>query len=180
MPDLGTHLAVGYLLAPARRLRPAAAVLFLVGCTWPDLLTRMPQVVVDAVSLEAGRHLLEFLRPLHSPLPYLLVCYLCSVLFVPALRGTAFRALAAGGLLHMALDFLQIPGFDPGFQEVSSPNYVWLFPFSRRDFQWGLFGPEASLYALPILAGAALVKARLSARPRPPRHRESGRSGGVP
>ncbi|MEI6632502.1 MAG: hypothetical protein WCP22_01655 [Chlamydiota bacterium] len=141
MPDLVTHLCSAQL---ARRgLFGRCFPLFALGVMLPDILSRPVHILFPASY--------PFVQPLHSPAVCVLYCALIALLFVPALRRAAFACLLAGVALHLAFDALQ---------KQVGPEYLWLFPFSRRSGCIGIFWPEQALFFLPItLAVTAAVTA---------------------
>ncbi len=141
MPELVTHAIAGCLLA-RRHL-----VLVFVGALLPDLLTRIPNALFSFLKIAGGE---DWVRPLHSPVPLVLVALLLSFLFDSSIRRQVFSALMLGIMSHLVLDFFQRRTPDPGWQIVPERGYQWLFPFSQFDFQFGLYGPEASLLLLPL------------------------------
>ncbi|MBI4618348.1 MAG: metal-dependent hydrolase [Planctomycetes bacterium] len=152
MPDVLTHLATGHwagrLLAgrqPARQRRLALLLAALTGAALPDLLTRVPSLLLSERVDGIG----SFVAPLHCPLPYLLACALLSRTFVEELRAPVFAGLAIGGLIHLAADL--------GQRNLRS-LYMVFFPFTASGYQLGLYEPEASVRWAPafLAASAAL------------------------
>lgn len=138
MPDLTTHLATAYLVAETKQnISREARTLFLIGNLIPDLLTRPFYV--------AFPRLCWLFAPLHTPVGLILVCGLVSYAFEKRLRGVVFKALALGAGLHLLLDALQKRVVDA---------YGILFPFSWKDIYVGIFWPDQSLWALPLLLAA--------------------------
>lgn len=143
MPDLATHMAVGYLASATRpKFTQAALALFLFGSILPDLATRplyqfFPQ-------------LYWLFAPLHTPIGILLLCAILAQFMEPTLQRTACWALLAGAMLHLAVDSLQDRVVDV---------YGILFPFAWKDLYLPLFWPDSSLFLMPLVVGAALLPA---------------------
>ena len=142
MPDLVTHLASGYVAAIPLRQRVTLRLVFLTGVLVPDLLTRPLYILIPGTY--------DFVMPLHTPIAYLIACWLVTQLFAHRdLRRTVIIGLFSGGLLHFAADALQRQFF---------AGYKWLFPLCHCETRWGLFWPEASIDWLPAtLAGTIAV-----------------------
>ncbi len=136
MPDLATHACAQVLFTRPRKALPHA----LLGALLPDLLTRGPNIVWPWL----GRQLMV----LHQPIGLLLLSILIAQLYRPERRLFIIRWFLFGAACHLALDFLQWS---------YSGSYYWLYPFSLNNYQLGLFGPEDSLLALPILLPLLLV-----------------------
>ena len=139
MPDLATHLLSSRLLAKANPGWQAAMVPFLFGAVLPDLLTRPLYILFPS--------LFWLFFPLHAPLPLLFVCYATSMVMRWRPRQTAFIALYLGALLHIGVDLLQ---------KSVTISYAPLFPFSWATWKGGLFWPDQSLLAIPILLALTL------------------------
>ena len=146
MPDLVTHLSVGYLVRQGTKRIEQMVALFYLGTILPDVLTRPVNILQP--------RLYWLVMPLHTPLALTLVCLLLSYLFAETVRREVFLTLLFGVYLHLFLDL---------FQKSIGPAYPWLFPFSWRSFQIGLFWPEDSLVLLPVwgLLGILLVVKKL-------------------
>ncbi len=153
VPDLFTHLCATHLARRgvetrrARELPEADAALFYVGGCLPDLVSRAPGVLASSPAA------LHMLAAMHQPVPVLLVAYVL-VLFLPeARRQRYFAWLVAGAALHYALDILQ--------RDLGDAGEFWLFPFSWKTLQLGLFWPDQAVVAIaPLLACIALVEWR--------------------
>jgi hypothetical protein len=139
MPGLAVHAGLntftGMLLRARRYLW-----LFILGGMLPDILTRIPSILVPATYW--------YVVPFHAPLVLVVVCYVLCFTVPQPYRITAFFWLCGGVALHCIPD---------AFQKHLGMGYPWLFPFSWRSYQWGLFWPEQSLWALPVLAVTALI-----------------------
>jgi len=146
MPELVTHASVGYF---ARRwLRKTDLSIVLLGSILPDVCTRIPNFVFNWLDIAGGE---DLIRPLHAPFPLLLVALLLSYFFAESVRKRVFVSLCIGIATHLVLDMLQKRAPETGIQLVHERGYQWFFPFSQFDFQIGLFSPEDSLYAVPVL-----------------------------
>lgn len=171
MPDLATHTLLSYLLAASERRR-RALLLFLAGSVLPDAV-RIPAVAtvflrrIPGLGEGAGYDLPASFETglfvFHSPIPYALLCWGLALLFPPPDRWIALSRLVLGGWLHIACDLLQ--------WHIGPGAYFPTYPIGRRSWELGLIGTEDSLYAIPVLAVAALWVA--IRRRRQPSHRES-------
>lgn len=132
MPDLVTHTFSAYLLGYHRVLRDVRW-LFYFAVLLPDLITRPIYILRP--------QWLDFTVAMHTPIFMVFVCLLLAELFDETLRKPARRALLAGCGLHFLLDLLQ--------RHLAS-GYFWLFPFSWKSFEVGLFWPEATLPLVPV------------------------------
>ncbi len=139
MPDLFAHFASGYLPASTKPgLRFDA--LLAVGAILPDVLTRIPEIVLYRIG---GFELFHFFNALHTPVGFGLSCYLLCLFFAESERKTVFFSLLAGCILHQMLDLLQF--------QLTEGGYLLLFPFSLTTAHWGLFHYNASVELFPIL-----------------------------
>lgn len=150
MPDLLTHAAIGAML---RARAPWHSMgWFVLGSVLPDLASRLPVLgLVNASSafgLTVSLPLLEGLSVCHTPLPYLLLCWLVALLVPRAHRAVAWWNLSAAGLLHLALD---------ATQQHLQGGYMLLFPLSITRWELGWVQAETSLKVLPLLAVAVGV-----------------------
>ena len=143
MPDLATHVAVGYLASTAwPSFTRAGLALFLFGSILPDLATRP--------LYQFFPRLYWLFAPLHTPVGILLLCTVLTLLLEPKLRHTGFWAPLCGAMLHLALDSLQDRVVDV---------YGIFFPFAWKDVYLPLFWPDASLLAMPPVVVCALLLA---------------------
>lgn len=156
MPDLLTHACSGLILAwglAGRRPAPRAP-LFVAGNMLPDVLCRVPAIVmgeVDSKLLTLPRGLLYGWEPLHQPLGLAFAALALSQLFPPGQRRRTWGLLYLGALLHLFMDALQ-------FHEGA--GQLLLFPLSTQPFEIGCVGSEASvLVAGPLLIVAVLMGA---------------------
>jgi hypothetical protein len=150
VPDVVTHAAVGFLLKAGTG--GGRVPVFLLGSLLPDLLSYVPGAAIAWFSQHVW-HLpawsVYFWYPFHLPVGVLATSLAVAYLFPEAGRGRVFLELAAAGLLHLLLDLLQ---FHLG------PGYLLLFPFSDKDFEFGLIGSESTVpFALPLAFLAALA-----------------------
>lgn len=156
MPDLISHIGSGYLAAAGYRRRNWMA-LFLFATTLPDLATRPLYIILPQSYW--------FLKPLHTPLGLLLLCFALSGLFAQQARNRVFLLLLAGCALHLLLDL---------FQKHLHGGYPLLFPLSWETFEIGLLWPAQTLYFIPVwfFVIFMIIMRRRSGR------RKSGRSVG--
>jgi hypothetical protein len=80
--------------------------------------------------------------PLHMPAGILASAFALSFLFPEKGRSDVARNLAAGGLLHIAVDVLQ---------HHFGVGYMLFFPFSLWDYEVGIIGSEATVLIVPVL-----------------------------
>lgn len=144
MPDLVTHLCSALLpkaITGGRHVGP-----FAVGVVLPDLLARVPGLMVGGVRRlgvavpESTGVLFEIF---HMPVGIVLACLLLARAFVAEQRAAVFGWLCAGGFLHLALDVLQ---------DHHGEGYYLLFPLSTFRWELGWIGPEATVPWAPWLA----------------------------
>ncbi len=132
MPDLVTHTASAYFFMRSRRFR-TVRLFFYIGVLLPDLLSRPFHILNPKWQ--------PFTLAVHTPVFMFVFCLLFAELFSPPLRREVRLYTFAGSLLHFGLDLLQ--------RHIGS-GYFWLYPFSWNSFEWGLFGPEASVSFVPL------------------------------
>lgn len=152
LADLLSHVLVGHI---AKRLSPwpRGALIFAVGSALPDVVGRVPRIVMGMVDVR-GRlaippMLYDLWNALHLPIPFLILCALIALAAPARFRRPLWRNLALGGLLHMAVDFTQ--------HHIDPTIYKCLWPFSFQGWELGWVSTEASLAWLPWLAPAALL-----------------------
>ena len=139
MPDLLTHAATGYLLGRFYSTDHRLALL-VVGSILPDLLTRIPQIVLQRfLDLPVG----HFFAAFHTPAALVVACYGLSFLFDETRRRISFVLLLTGALIHVVLDLMQKQFYDG--------KYMPYFPYSFETVQWQLFHIHASLLITPAL-----------------------------
>jgi hypothetical protein len=169
VPDLLTHALAGYLVRAAPGgLRPGASrpgsrgalprpVLWFVAATLlPDVaaqgLYTLPAIARRVFHLHPPAWMDNGAYVFHTPLAYALLCGFLTLLAPIGWRRRLFPALVGGGWLHLALDFLQ--------RHLGPAPYHPLFPLSNWAWEAGWFWTETSLWAVPVLAAAALWVAR--------------------
>lgn len=133
MPDLITHTAVAYFAVRPFKLFPRQIVFF-VGTILPDVITRPIYILKP--------DWYPFTVAMHTPAFCIVTCLLLAEFFSDTIRGSIRKMLLLGIALHFFLDL---------FQKHLGMGYLWGFPFSWRSFELGLWWPEQSLYAIPIL-----------------------------
>jgi hypothetical protein len=154
MPDLLTHSAAAYLSARRWLGRPgvvrATAILFIVGTMLPDVLSRPFYILFPALHW--------WVMPLHTPAGMLTVCWIITGFFQAAERRRVFFALISGVLLHFVLD---------APQKHVAAGYFWLFPFSWKTYEWGLWWSEDSVWIVPwVILLIAIVEILIYFQPR--------------
>ena len=132
MPDLVTHISIAYLFKRWTKILEYSAIFYL-GTILPDILTR-PFYILFPNTFWA-------VLPLHAPIPLFFVCCLIAYLFDEPSRKGVLISLASGVYFHLLLDF---------FQRHIEPEFMLLFPFSWKAFEFGLFWAEDSLYTIPL------------------------------
>jgi hypothetical protein len=144
MPDLVTHIAVAHLLKrpfeirnPSKDHAPLRTIFYL-GVMLPDLMSRPWYILFPPVK--------DWVLAFHTPLGMLLTCALLAMFFEKPIRKKVFYFLIFGTMLHFAMDCLQ--------KQVTGNNF-WLFPFSYRNFGFGLFWAGDAVAFVP--AWIALV-----------------------
>ena len=139
MPDLFAHFASGYLISRYSRFRAYTAFIVL-GAVLPDMLTRLPEIVLDRFLGINAYHAVEIF---HSPFVLCLVAFLLSLLMDYRLRPIAFTWILLGSLTHVFLDLMQ--------SQFGESVYMPYFPFSFIRVEFGFFHFNASIVAFPIL-----------------------------
>ncbi len=156
MPDLITHFAVAYILKIPRgwsRFR----VPFYLGAILPDLLTRVFVILYPPSDY--------VVYSFHTPIVSIVVCLLIAQFFDKSIRAGVRANLLLGIILHFGLDVLQ--------RHVIVP-YFWLFPFSWKTFELGLFWPEESLRLMPLwLVLVIIIEAAIQIQKRTKRRRQN-------
>jgi hypothetical protein len=139
MPDLITHVAVAHLLKRPFEIRNPSGdhalvrTVFYLGVMLPDLLSRPWYILFSPVH--------DWVVAFHTPFGMLLTSGLLALLFERSLRGKVFLWLMLGVLLHFGIDCLQ--------KQVTGNNF-WLFPFSWRNFGYGLFWAGEAVAFMPV------------------------------
>lgn len=154
MADLLSHSLLAYLLGgrtPSRR----AMLLLITGTILPDVLAHLPLVrfvfLPRAWRFDVPIWVRDGFFVFHSPLPYALLIWAVALCLPAAGRRQAFISLLLGGWLHIAVDLLQL--------HLAGSPYFPAYPLLRGRWELGLFGTEASLYALPMLLALATYTA---------------------
>ncbi len=148
MPDLYAHFTTVYLTVPRKR-SAAENALLVFGVVLPDLPARAGVIALQRLFEVDGMGLLG---AFHTPMGFLLLCYLLGLMFEVSFRRIAFINLSAGCLLHFLLDLLQEP-FHLGL-------YMPFYPFSDAVIHFDLFHYNLSVYLFPILLLASLLRYR--------------------
>ena len=127
MPDLGTHIALGYW---ARRFPLGRSIsdrvlipVFMFGSLLPDLVSKISEIVFSF-------DYYWFFNSFHTPFSLLFQCIAISLLFEAGIRKAIFLNLAGGTASHLFLDSLQ--------WHITGGNYFWLFPFSDWTGEIGI------------------------------------------
>lgn len=144
MADLITHGCVALLVKAGTGRTHAAA--FVAGTLAPDLLCRLPALVLRELHARVGplpRELLYAWEPLHQPLGMVLSAFCLSMLFAVSTRRAVFLNLLGGMFLHLLVDMLQ---------RHMGVGYLLLFPFDHTSFEFGWIGSEATVFVAPVLA----------------------------
>lgn len=131
MPDLVTHTIFAYIIRK-RKWTPHFLIIFLIGAMLPDLVSRPFTILFDEYQY--------LFNTFHTPIALILISYLISLFFSDDIKRKVFVILLFGVFTHLFLDLFQI--------NVKTEGYGWLFPFSKFDFQIGLFWAEDSLLVL--------------------------------
>lgn len=139
MPDLFAHFASGYLISRYSRLRTRTALIVL-GAVLPDLLTRLPEILLDRF---LGLNIYHAVEIFHSPTVLCLVAFVLSLLMDRGLRTNAFIWILFGSLVHVLLDLMQ--------SQFGGGIYMPYFPFSFVKIEFGIFHFNASIVAFPVL-----------------------------
>ena len=144
MPDLFTHAATGYFIG--RSLYADHRIgLIVLGSILPDLLTRVPQIILQRFLEFPVSH---FFAAFHTPVALIISCYLLCFLVAEAQRKTSCLLMSFGALCHFVLDLMQ--------EQFYQPIYMPWFPLSFQAMQWSWFHIHASLLITPVLLVAVL------------------------
>ena len=144
MPDLFTHAATGYFIG--RSLYADHRIgLIVLGSILPDLLTRVPQIILQRFLEFSVSH---FFAAFHTPVALIVSCYLLCFLFAEGQRRTSCLLMSVGALCHFVLDLMQ--------EQFYQPIYMPWFPLSFQAMQWSWFHIHASLLITPVLLVAVL------------------------
>lgn len=139
MPDLVTHFTAAYLLKIPRRWS-RFRVPFYLGAILPDLMSRPFYIVYPPAGY--------FIFSLHTPVILIVVCFLIAQFFEREIRSGVRANLLLGIALHFSLDLLQ---------KTTIAGYFWLFPFSWKDLDLGLFWPHESIRLVPVWIGLVIA-----------------------
>ncbi len=139
MPDLITHTAAAYFIIRSQRWQKYRT-LFYLGAILPDILSRPFYILFPK--------LFKLTTAVHTPIFVVIFCLLLSQLFEQSLRKAVFWALSIGSSLHFSMDLCQ---------RHLIGGYFWLFPFSWRTFEFGLFWPEDTVRLIPVWLGLILA-----------------------
>lgn len=139
MPDLVTHFTSAYILKIPDRWAHFR-VPFYLGALLPDLLSRPWTIIYPPAS--------HLVYSLHTPLITAIICLLIAQFFEEDIRSRVRVNLLLGITLHFSLDILQ---------KQATVAYYWLFPFSWKTFELGLFWPEDTVRLVPLWAGLILM-----------------------
>jgi hypothetical protein len=140
MPDLGTHVMMGYWLRRFVFLKSNGYLsIFLLGCILPDMIFKTGEVLLP-------HDIYWLLKSYHSPFSLLFQCIGISLLFSGKIRLAVFNSLIAGVVSHLFLDSLQ--------SHLTNGVYFWLFPFSNWTWEFGLFPVHIWPY---LLAGSIML-----------------------
>lgn len=139
MPDLITHAAAAYFVTRSQRWQKYR-ILFYLGAILPDILSRPFYILFPK--------LFKLTTAVHTPIFVLIFCLLLAQLFERSLRKPALLALLTGSGLHFGMDLCQ---------RHLIGGYFWLFPFSWRTFELGLFWPEDTVRLIPIWISLVLA-----------------------
>ena len=146
MPDLVTHVAINHIIRRpfdlSRTQTPIFPLrtLFYLGTILPDILTRPWYIIFPET------HHWTFL--FHTPLGMFITTGLLTLLFESSLRKKAFVNLSAGAGLHFLLDASQ--------KQVVGNNY-WLYPFSWKDFGFGIAWAGDFVDRIPLLIALVVI-----------------------
>lgn len=153
MADLLSHVLIAHVV---KRLSPwpRGVLAFAIGTTLPDVAGRVPRVVLNILDRTGEASLPPLLGAvwgvLHVPVPFVVLCTFLALLFpIQEQRVSLFRNLCLGGLLHLAVDFLQV--------HIDGGSYPIFFPVSIKGYELGWVSTEASLDWIPWLVPAALM-----------------------
>ncbi len=146
MPDLMTHVAISHLIKRPFELKQGTSnpvpmrTLFYLGTILPDLLSR-PFYILFPVTR-------EWVDLYHQPIGFILMATLFALFFDPTLWKRAWMYLIAGGMLHFVLD---------SFQEQIATGVSWLWPFSWRNYGYGLMEAGDILRYIPLWIGLIII-----------------------
>lgn len=168
MPDLLTHTLLNTVL-PFGRLRRRELAVFVFGGVLPDLVSRLPSLLLSRLVqpwlLHRGWDLdwvVGGFEALHVPLGLLTVSVTLVSLAPGVLLGGLDRVrvgklILGGGAVHLMIDL---------FQHHLRPGYPYLFPFSLRPCEVGWFDADTAFISWPVLLPLAVFAWSQSPRER--------------
>lgn len=146
MPDLITHMAVSHIVRrPYELARKGKTVfpfrsLFYLGTILPDILTRPLYIVFPAT--------FNWTYPFHTLLGMGLIILIISQLFNSGIQKRVFINLTGGTVLHFIVDALQV--------QMHGNNF-WLFPFSWKNFNYGITTAGKMIEYIPFWILAIII-----------------------
>lgn len=148
MADLVTHTGIGLLVAlglPSRWAVPLA-----VGSCLPDLVSRVPQILVSVSSrfIPWPDWLSVAFGAFHTPIGCMLWSLVLGLLARPQDRAVACAGFMVGSVLHLGVDVLQ---------DHHGIGYLLGFPASYHDVELGWIGSEATTPWAGWVLGVACV-----------------------
>ncbi len=132
MADLLTHFALGYATSRHRSFADMRAIYYL-GIILPDVITRPIYILFPG--------LFNYTIAMHTPVFLVILCLFLAEFFQPQIRSLVFKYLFAGVIVHLLLDSIQ---------RHFIGGYYWLFPFSWKTYEWGLYWADAPLRWIPL------------------------------
>jgi len=149
MPDLFTHLVAARVPGSFVRDKRLQALL-VIGTFMPDIAFKGLYWIMQTRE--------SFAAPSHSIVGVLIISYLACLFIDEALRRPAFIALAAGAMIHIAVDLIK---FNLGAGACRP-----LLPFSSAGMELGWIDSENVVYLIPIdaaiLAAAWFLERRFA------------------
>ncbi len=132
MPDLLTHYTAAYFFSRPSAFSRFRAVFYL-GTILPDIISRPVYILFPKLA--------AYTVAMHTPVFLFFLCLFLAELFQKGIKENVRNYLFMGVLLHLVLDLLQ---------KHLVGGYFWLFPFSWKTFEIGLFWPDAPLRFAPV------------------------------
>lgn len=159
MPDVLTHVLVGYILGMlvASRfdsIRAPHVTLVMLGALSPDF--KKIALLVPDVTVESVLGLPFSWLPLHTLGGNLAVIAIIALLVTPAYRTRAFLLLALGATSHHALDLLLL--------NASGYAYPVLWPLTEYHPPAGMLYRSSDQWPLVVAGALAVVVWQASAR----------------
>ena len=146
MPALITHMAVSHIVRRPyelaqkdKNLMPFRS-LFYLGTILPDILTRPFYIIFPAT--------FDWTYPFHTLLGMGLTILLISQFFDASIRKRVFLNLTGGMGLHFLADALQV--------QIHGNNF-WLFPFSWKNFSYGIATASQMITYIPYWIVAIIL-----------------------